>query len=139
VIPTRPSDATGVLLALWSLGFVLAAARLVVQYRRVRALRHACTPLEDRRSAELLQELAGRLGLLRVPKLVTGAVGAPLLTGVLHPLLVLPPHLAESAAESELRLVVAHELAHLKRRDLVWGWLVAVVDAVCFFHPLLWL
>jgi beta-lactamase regulating signal transducer with metallopeptidase domain len=31
--------------------------------------------------------------------------------------------------------VLAHELAHLKRRDLIWGWLPEVARLVYWFHP----
>ena len=39
----------------------------------------------------------------------------------------------------EIRLVLAHELAHVKRRDLTWNALGAVVHVLLFFHPLVWL
>lgn len=39
----------------------------------------------------------------------------------------------------ELRLVFAHELAHLKRHDLAWNALSAVVHVLLYFHPLVWL
>src|SRR6185369_7852132 len=33
----------------------------------------------------------------------------------------------------------AHELAHLKRRDLPWGWVPALNHLLFYFHPLVWL
>ena len=36
-------------------------------------------------------------------------------------------------------MVLGHELAHIKRGDLLWSLVAAVVRAVFFFHPLVWL
>jgi beta-lactamase regulating signal transducer with metallopeptidase domain len=38
----------------------------------------------------------------------------------------------------EIRLVLAHELAHLKRHDLAWNALSALVHAALYFHPFVW-
>jgi beta-lactamase regulating signal transducer with metallopeptidase domain len=39
---------------------------------------------------------------------------------------------------AERRQVILHELAHVKRRDLLWGWTAEVARTVYFFHPLVW-
>jgi beta-lactamase regulating signal transducer with metallopeptidase domain len=43
--------------------------------------------------------------------------------------------LAATLGRGELAQIVAHELAHVKRRDLVWGWIPEVARIVYFFHP----
>ncbi len=60
---------------------------------------------------------------------------SPFVCGVLRPRLVLPVGLVASLAPAEVRQVVAHELAHVKRRDLVWGWIPEIARIVYFFHP----
>ena len=47
--------------------------------------------------------------------------------------------LAEQLSDEELRLVVLHELGHLKRRDLFLQGLLVVSQAVHWFNPLVWL
>jgi beta-lactamase regulating signal transducer with metallopeptidase domain len=53
----------------------------------------------------------------------------------LRPTLVLPRHLLTTLAPVELAQVLAHELAHVKRRDLIWGWTVELARLFYFFHP----
>jgi hypothetical protein len=52
---------------------------------------------------------------------------------------LLPVGLADSLSGGELRLVLAHELAHLRRRDLLLGLVPGLALACFFFHPLAWL
>jgi RND family efflux transporter MFP subunit len=85
-----------------------------------------------------LAELARRFDL-RPPRLLSGSdVPGPLLVGTFRPAIVLPAELLESERET-IDLVLAHELAHVRRRDLWWTWLGAAVGVLFFFHPLVWL
>lgn len=67
-----------------------------------------------------------------------GEGGSPLLVGVVRPAIILPVT-AVHGPHDRLRMMLAHELAHLKRRDLLWNWLPALAQALLFFHPLVWL
>jgi hypothetical protein len=55
--------------------------------------------------------------------------------GLLRPVLVLPQGLMADLDPDHWRAVMLHELGHLKRRDLWWGWLPALARIVYFFHP----
>lgn len=58
---------------------------------------------------------------------------------MLRSTLVFPRDLIAQLDPSELRQVLAHELAHLKRRDLLWGWISELARVLYFFHPaMLW-
>ena len=46
--------------------------------------------------------------------------------------------LMTSLSPTERRQVILHELAHVKRRDLMWGWPVEIARIVYFFHPLVY-
>ncbi len=47
--------------------------------------------------------------------------------------------IAERLSDAELRHVLLHELAHVKRRDVAMNWLVNALLTVHWFNPLLWL
>jgi beta-lactamase regulating signal transducer with metallopeptidase domain len=34
--------------------------------------------------------------------------------------------------------VILHELAHVRRRDLIWGWIPELARLAYFFHPLVY-
>src|SRR5256714_9215439 len=97
----------------------------------------------------LRRMLAGR-GLLCGPRgdSITSIVGKSIRVSVVDALPVplaltteicLPEWVAQRMEPDEFRAVVAHEVAHVKRRDAVWRRAAAIVCRVFFFQPLNWL
>jgi len=94
-------------------------------------------------STEIREAVAGaarQLGLKRLPRvIVSTAVESPAVAGLLRPLLLLPAGFPNGFTAGEARMVLLHELTHLKRRDLPLNWLLCVLQALHWFNPLLWL
>lgn len=61
-------------------------------------------------------------------------IASPFLLGLIHPRIYLPSALNAQTAAS----VIAHEHAHLVRRDPIWKAVGFVLLALCWFHPLIW-
>jgi beta-lactamase regulating signal transducer with metallopeptidase domain len=135
----RPNAASWLLLT-WCLGvgwFGIGAWR---DLRRARLLLRGCAPVADPALLQCCAELAGALRLRAVPSLLmTDAIASPLLLAGSGPVIVLPSALAAGSSLEHLRLMIAHEMAHLKRFDLWWVWLAVAGEGLFFFHPLLWL
>lgn len=97
-------------------------------------------PVTDPAASSLLQECAGSLRVQERLLLVeTLAVETPAVSGFWHKRLLLPIGLREQLSDDELRHVLLHELAHLKRHDPEMNWLMAVLQIVHWFNPVLWL
>lgn len=92
------------------------------------------------RLVALLDDACGLAGVRRCPQLiVTDAVSAPALFGVLRPAILLPRAVAANHDAEALRLILLHELAHWRRGDL-WAQLAAaLITALHWFNPLVWL
>ncbi len=70
-----------------------------------------------------------------VPEVLrTADTAAPLSLGIFRPLVFLPAGLGEE----ETAMVLAHELAHVRRRDLWYKFLLLLVNAAHWFNPLVW-
>ena len=86
-----------------------------------------------------LSALARQMGLRRAPRVLTGPyIQTPCVTGWLRPAILLPPGYGERLSAGEMRLTLAHEMAHLKRGDLLLAIVPALARALLFFHPLAW-
>lgn len=70
--------------------------------------------------------------------LVSPGLHVPTAIGFFSPAIVLPQWLVEEGAAEDLKHVVLHELAHLRRRDDWTNLLQKVIKAVLFFHPAVW-
>jgi bla regulator protein blaR1 len=62
----------------------------------------------------------------------------PAVVGILRPVLLFPDGIAERLTPSQLETVLAHELCHVRRRDNLFAAIHMTVEAVFWFHPLLW-
>jgi beta-lactamase regulating signal transducer with metallopeptidase domain len=128
------------LIALWLAGMALLGMRVAWSSLRLgRAVRRMIV-IEDGRVRDLLRECCDRLGIRRAPELrqLPGA-GAPALLGFWRPKVLLPAQVLMRLGEDELRLILMHELAHLKRCDVLVNWLATLVAVLHWFNPAAWL
>lgn len=108
---------------IWACGF---AAVIIVRFcgwRRVRAAIHSSTPLPIRAPIEVRSSP----GLLE-----------PGVVGLFRPILLLPAGIAERLRPAQFEAVLAHELCHVRRRDNITSAVHMIVEAVFWFHPLVW-
>lgn len=74
-----------------------------------------------------------------IPQLMLSKdVSTPVCTGCLHPAILFPVQLWDVTSQEQKRLILAHELAHVKRADLWWALLPTLLECMLFFHPLFW-
>jgi beta-lactamase regulating signal transducer with metallopeptidase domain len=128
------------LLLAWAAGaFALAAYLGITHYRLWRRITPR-RPLIDTQVLNLLEDCKQAMGL-RVPVTLveTPAVGSPSLFGFVRPRLLLPVGLTRDFSQEELRYVFLHELSHIKRHDILTGWLMTALQMVHWFNPLVWL
>ena len=92
-----------------------------------------------KRTEQAVSSCSRAMGLNPITVLEMDALSGPALFGVWRPRLLFPLGLADQLSDEELRLVVLHELGHLKRRDLFLQGLLVVSQAVHWFNPLVWL
>ncbi|MCX7050165.1 MAG: M56 family metallopeptidase, partial [Candidatus Sumerlaeota bacterium] len=94
--------------------------------------------LEDGPLFDLTRELASRLRLRRLPRIyVCPSLSSPQAGGVTRPFVLLPAWTAE-APEQDQRALIAHELAHLRRRDPLAAWLQLFAQAWLWWNPAVW-
>ncbi|MBP7937068.1 MAG: hypothetical protein KA354_20685 [Phycisphaerae bacterium] len=142
--PLPASDQTnlirGILVALWALGVAGAATVLLARVRAARRWRKGCLLVKDASILSLCEKLAGELGLSNPPLLLIGdACESPIVFGALRTSVVLPASLVRDAGPERLQMILRHEMAHIRRGDLVWNWVATAIWGIFFFHPLVWI
>jgi beta-lactamase regulating signal transducer with metallopeptidase domain len=133
--PTLPQA----LLGLWALGAAGLLAWLGLSMVTARRIVRRARPLDGPRWQAALCEVADRMDLTELPRLVASdRVEIPFAHGTLRSTVVLPAS-AEQWDDERLRLVLVHELAHVKRRDLIGHTLARLACALYWFHPMVWI
>jgi uncharacterized protein (TIGR03435 family) len=126
--PMTASHAAGnfwipVLALIWGCGFAVVTCLWFVRWRRIRAIVRAGRPL-------VLQ--------MPIHVLSSATLLEPSVFGILRPVLLLPKGIEERLTEAQMEAVYAHELCHVRRRDNLAAALHMLVEALFWFHPLVW-
>jgi HEAT repeat protein/beta-lactamase regulating signal transducer with metallopeptidase domain len=131
-------DSTLVLVLLWAAGALSILAYALAGVLGASWIRRSAARLEAPwvDEAHVLAEAFE----IRVPIAVveSKAVSMPMVCGMWRPLIVMPQSAAEWSDERR-RIVILHELAHIKRRDCLTQTVAQIVCAVYWFNPIVWL
>jgi beta-lactamase regulating signal transducer with metallopeptidase domain len=124
--------------AAWSAGALLLALRLMLGCGWVGRLR-AGARLPDSRWQGRFDELAVHVGLRApVPLRISDALDTPVAAGWWRPMVLVPAALLARMPADLLEALLAHELAHVRRRDYLVNLLQGVVETLLFYHPVVW-
>jgi beta-lactamase regulating signal transducer with metallopeptidase domain len=124
----------------WLAGVCFFGARLVWTNVRFRSRIGGCQPVTQEEVLRLLEDCRASLKIRRPVRLIESEeVESPAVYGLGRPWLLLPDGVFERFSLEELRCIFLHELAHIKRGDLGVNWLVAGLQVLHWFNPVLWL
>jgi len=125
-------------LAAWLTGVGLFGGRLLGGAIGVLQLRRGRQPMPDKFKAVVAQ-LGRRLHINAVPLVfLSRHVAEAMAVGIVRPLVLIPAAWASEMPLDLLEAVIAHELAHLRRRDLWVNLLQRIIETVLFYHPAVW-
>ena len=126
--------------AAWIAGVIVLGLRVAqVCWELSRTIRRLSVIADDR-LLNVARSCATLLRLKRLPILLAGEnVSTPAVVGLFRPKLLLPSHVLATCDDREIRLIILHELAHLKRHDIAGNWLIALASIVHWFNPIVWL
>lgn len=134
-----PAQWTAWLALLWIVGSSTMLGRASVKLAGAEHLRRSCRRLENARVTQLLAEARRAVGLAhKVRVAVTDQLTSPAVVGVLVPTLILPLSLVTTLTPEQIRFILLHELAHIRRGDYFANLCQLFVEALLFFNPAVW-
>ena len=123
----------------WLIGVAVSLVRLGRSHVAARRLVRSAAAVENRSLEALLDGVARTLRVVtRATLRVSDRAATPLVYGFWSPVILLPASLATGATPETLRVVLAHELWHLRRGDLWQTVVQRLVEAALFYHPAVW-
>jgi len=125
--------------ALWLFGVVVLSSRLLVSWIRARSMATRGTKDAGPQWQDIADRLADALVLRRAVRLLeSAAVEVPSVIGSLRPVILLPASTLTGLTPAQIEMILAHELAHIRRHDFLVNLLQALVETLMFYHPAVW-
>jgi bla regulator protein BlaR1 len=134
-----PMPPLSVVAPIWLAGTLIVLGVWCVRWRRVAAIAAAARTIEHGREVDALRCLERSVGIttpLRVAE--SQASLEPGIVGIRRPVLVWPRTFGDRLDEAQMTTILAHEVSHVRRRDNVTAAVHMIVEAMFWFHPLVW-
>ena len=127
------------LFVLWALGSVLVILIWCRRWRQVSANFRKAELLKEGREVEILRRLEDKVKQNNsIPIVRTRSLMEPGVFGISCPVMLWPEGLSERLTDDQIQAILAHELAHVRRRDNLAALMHMLVEAVFWFHPMVW-
>ena len=100
----------------------------------------SASPLDLNRIPVNFERLKETAGVKRRIRVMTGPwITVPVVWGIIHPILLVPKNLSSKFTKTQIRWILLHELAHIRRWDTLVMLLQKILQSLFFFHPAVWL
>lgn len=130
------APATPAIGLVWALGAAWGLLGLAVASARLARLRRDARLVPGADAERLLARARRQLDYAGAIDLaISSDVGVPTLLGWRRPLCALPASALTAWPDADLEWLLVHELAHVRRADILWNWAQSVVEVALFFHP----
>jgi beta-lactamase regulating signal transducer with metallopeptidase domain len=125
--------------AAWFAGVLAMAVRPLSGWIAVHRLRTQGRSSVSRELQKLAARLTDRMAVRQVVVLAHSAlVEVPSVVGYLRPIVLLPATAVSGLSVEQLEMILAHELAHIRRHDYLVNAVQTMVESLLFFHPAVW-
>ncbi|WP_339264888.1 M56 family metallopeptidase [Paenibacillus sp. FSL R5-0470] len=129
-----------VLVLIWLTGVLLLVAKTIYDQLRLQHALRAGSRIETPLLLALFHDTRQQLGVKRKVEFVSSErIPGPAVVGFCKPTVVISPSLLMSLHEGQLQYILAHEFAHVRRRDVAVNWIMHLVLILHWFNPLVWL
>ncbi len=138
---TRGQMLADLLTVAWIGGSVIVLLLWWIKWRRLTAgmVSNENQPVRCGREIEGLRRLERAVGIRQPIGLVVSASSAePGIMGIFRPVLLLPKGISGRLTDAQMESIIIHELCHVRRRDNLAAAFHMIVEAIFWFHPLVW-
>jgi len=123
----------------WIIGATLFSLRTMLGWVHVQKLRAACSKKLSQPIADVAKRALERFPVSRAVEFaVSKQISVPTAIGILRPIVLFPVSALTELSPEQLELIIVHELAHIRRQDVLLNLMQTVIESLLFFHPCIW-
>lgn len=131
---------TNILMSVWLAGVLLLAVKTVYDQLRLKQALRTGRKIDTPLLTAVFHETKQQLGVKQTVQFVASErIPGPAVVGFNKPAIVISPSLLITLQKDQLQYILAHEFAHIQRRDVAVNWLMHIILIIHWFNPLLWL
>ncbi len=142
--PDSPAAAShagvlGWVAVVWIVGVVVMLGRMFVLLCGTAKLKRSAVDIDEPQWVELFEQLCSEMGITRAVRFAaTNLLTQPGVIGFFKPVLLVPVSILSEISVEDLRAILAHELAHIRRYDFLVNFCQMLIEALLFFNPGVW-
>ncbi len=127
------------IITLWFLGIIVLSLRFLGGLAYVQRLKHYKVVDVTEHWQRSMQDISDKIGLSRPVQLLESAlVAVPMVVGYFKPVILLPIGAITGLSSSQVESILAHEMAHILRKDYLVNMIQTVIEIIFFYHPAIW-
>lgn len=132
------SELKKVLKNIWIIGiFIFLGYHVCIYLYFLRDLRKHNVGLYDNFCCDILKELSKKYNLKSIPKAyINEFAPMPMVVNIFKPSIIIPKHLI---FDKNIEIILSHEIIHIKRRDLIFKYIILIANAIHWFNPFIYL
>jgi beta-lactamase regulating signal transducer with metallopeptidase domain len=123
----------------WLCGTFLLQGRIALNWTGVQRMKNRGTRAAPAALQQTADALSKQLGIRKSVHLLESSLArAPMVLGWFKPMILVPGYALSGLTEMQMKAVLAHELAHVRRCDYLVNLFQALFEALLFYHPAVW-
>ncbi len=123
----------------WGCGVVVLLVRLGLALGYIVFLKNTSTTVINDSLSKSLSRLQAHFNGKSIPAIRESAyISSPMLVGFIKPLILLPFASINNLSSSEVEAILAHEISHHLRKDLIVNLCQHVLEIIFYYHPAIW-
>ena len=120
----------------WLIGVVWLSLRLIYEVHQINQLPRRGTSQVEHHIQVMFEQLIRQLNVNPITRLMASTKAeVPMVIGWLQPVVLVPASMLTGLTPAQLEMLLAHELAHVKRHDYLVNFFQTLVEVLFFFHP----
>ena len=124
---------------IWAIGVGFLIARFAFHWFWSQRLRTRMIANPDRQWLDIFDELKTQMGISKTIKMLkSGLVRTPMVVGWISPVVLVPAAAFAFLSPEQMRMILVHELTHIRRYDHWVNQFQALIEIILFFHPVVW-
>ena len=124
---------------IWMAGVCILSIQMTYGYlQSIRIKKHLTFPVSQS-TKQITHRLIDKFNLKqKISIKESGYIQTPALIGYFKPVILLPISMISGIPNNQLEIIIAHELAHIKRHDYLVQFIQGIIELIFFYHPVVW-